>query len=678
MPQFNGIALSSWAVPHRPFDRDGRVRRLSPVLAIVVIAIGAAIVDPPAEPVWFGFGAILAAGALLAALVLPWERLSERLDPLPPLVLILAVGPLRHGVGGASSGYAPLVLLGILWLSLHGTRRQLVAGVALATTVLLVPVLLLGGSEYPIGEWRRVAVVALVGGLTGFMIQRLTAEIRAQTVRLVRQGEEIGVRAASLRSILDGAGDAVVSVDEAGRIEGVNVAASMLLGRPRAELVGRPIVETVIAPEQRGRMRAGLARLLAEASPQHGGQRFETEVVGPDGQPIPIEITVTVTGQPGARSLHVFGRDITARRSADVVARQHLDDLGRLLAVARDLGRPASGPDGRHAICEAARDLADADLALFFETRSDEDALVATGSAGSLKLPDRIALDPRTSLTARIVVSGEQTFVGDLLDDPRVDRATAVRLGVRAAFWQPILRDGRPIGVLVVYWREPRGPLTPRVASLLELFATQAAAVVERADLIGRLEDLARTDELTGLANRRALDEALVRSLAVAERSGRPVSIVLLDLDRFKVFNDSFGHPAGDRLLRETARAWQAVLRPSDTLARFGGEEFLAVIPDTDAEAASVLAERLRVLVPERQSASAGVATWNGHEAMADLVARADAALYRAKRAGRDRVMIAGADEPLALGPSGPGAARPTGRRPGLRALPDAEDRPAV
>jgi diguanylate cyclase (GGDEF)-like protein len=223
-------------------------------------------------------------------------------------------------------------------------------------------------------------------------------------------------------------------------------------------------------------------------------------------------------------------------------------------------------------------------------------------------------------------------------------------MGVRAAYLQPVMREDRPIGVLVVYWRQALADISSRNRSLVELFATQVAGVVERVDLTDRLESLARTDALTGLANRRGLEETLVAAMAAAERSEQPLSVVMLDLDHFKRFNDAYGHQAGDWLLREVAENWVRELRPSDTLARFGGEEFMAILPACSIETAQAVADRLRALVPNGETTSAGIATWKTPESMTDLVARADAALYRAKRGGRNRVERAtGLARPLGL-----------------------------
>jgi diguanylate cyclase (GGDEF)-like protein len=162
----------------------------------------------------------------------------------------------------------------------------------------------------------------------------------------------------------------------------------------------------------------------------------------------------------------------------------------------------------------------------------------------------------------------------------------------------------------------------------------------ERAELMEALEEVARTDDLTGLPNRRAWDEALERELARAHREGTPVCVGLADLDRFKHYNDRHGHQAGDRLLKQIAAAWGNELRTTDVLARYGGEEFALALPGCDIEDGRALAERLRSSTPEDQTCSVGLVTWDGRESTEELFGRADRALYAAKEAGRDRTIV--------------------------------------
>jgi diguanylate cyclase (GGDEF)-like protein/PAS domain S-box-containing protein len=163
----------------------------------------------------------------------------------------------------------------------------------------------------------------------------------------------------------------------------------------------------------------------------------------------------------------------------------------------------------------------------------------------------------------------------------------------------------------------------------------------EREELLKEVERLARSDSLTGLPNRRALEEILPREMSRARRSRSPLWLAIVDIDLFKSYNDSHGHPAGDALLRDCARAWEGEMRAADLLARFGGEEFVVVLPDCESEEASAIVERLRAATPDGQTVSAGLAGWDFEESGDDLLERADRALYAAKESGRDRLVAA-------------------------------------
>ncbi|GAB4479257.1 MAG: hypothetical protein OHK0044_26660 [Burkholderiaceae bacterium] len=188
------------------------------------------------------------------------------------------------------------------------------------------------------------------------------------------------------------------------------------------------------------------------------------------------------------------------------------------------------------------------------------------------------------------------------------------------------------------------------IAALGLAFAASAARTLAASrKLMGQLDQLAHEDALTGVMNRRGLDESLPVEMARAQRLGYPLAVAMLDFDHFKRFNDRRGHGAGDALLRGAAQAWRAQLRPTDLLARYGGEEFTLVLPACDADDAAALIERLRPVMPERQTFSAGVATWNGADPPDALLRAADVALLQAKRAGRNRTIVAGREPQMAL-----------------------------
>lgn len=153
-----------------------------------------------------------------------------------------------------------------------------------------------------------------------------------------------------------------------------------------------------------------------------------------------------------------------------------------------------------------------------------------------------------------------------------------------------------------------------------------------RKQLQSELEHLANHDPLTGIANRRRLEDHLEAVLADAARTRAPLCLISLDLDGFKTFNDKHGHAAGDRLLKSAASAWISVLRSGDVITRMGGDEFLVVLPDCPLEVSAQVAARLREAVPEGQSCSTGVTTWNGTDSADEFLLAADKALYRTKQ----------------------------------------------
>jgi diguanylate cyclase (GGDEF)-like protein len=186
----------------------------------------------------------------------------------------------------------------------------------------------------------------------------------------------------------------------------------------------------------------------------------------------------------------------------------------------------------------------------------------------------------------------------------------------------------------------PQYPLTEWRRAIIWLSIVPVVGHAIRT-LVERVEELARTDSLTGALNRRAWDDELDRSIARAQRLNEPLSLALLDLDHFKLYNDSRGHLAGDSLLRATVEAWQSCARRTDAIARYGGEEFAILMPTTSLDSADVAIERLLRCVPELQTVSGGIAEWDGHETVTSLMRRADEALYRAKDSGRNQTILA-------------------------------------
>jgi diguanylate cyclase (GGDEF)-like protein len=306
--------------------------------------------------------------------------------------------------------------------------------------------------------------------------------------------------------------------------------------------------------------------------------------------------------------------------------------LERVAAVMRGL---SSSPYARAEVCEAARSIADAGFALLYEPAGAHGALRSTATAGLEVSPLEIAPERETA-TGRAFVS-RRSFLWNEGDDPHtIDREIWETLGEPAAMlFEPVFSGEEPVGVLVVGWPERTRVGGTRV-TMIRLLAHEVAVAIKRADLLAQLSDMASTDALTGLPNRRAWETKLDQATLEEQRC----VLAMFDLDHFKDFNDTMGHPAGDRLLKETASAWREELRADDFLARVGGEEFALLLPPCSTQDALMVVERLRGRVPYEQTCSAGLVIRNPGEPADALMTRADEALYRAKAEGRDRTLL--------------------------------------
>jgi diguanylate cyclase (GGDEF)-like protein len=198
--------------------------------------------------------------------------------------------------------------------------------------------------------------------------------------------------------------------------------------------------------------------------------------------------------------------------------------------------------------------------------------------------------------------------------------------------------------VLVVERTEPGSSSQHRAEEAAELIAAAFLRATSRANFVSGLQAESRTDPLTGLANRRTLYERIEIEMEHALRSDSPLTVAMVDLDHFKMYNDRFGHVAGDTMLRAVAALMVSNIRGQDLVVRYGGEEFCLVLPDTDIVGGHHLLDKLReggrdATTDIGITLSAGLTSWDGIEDITSLIERADQALYRAKESGRDRVV---------------------------------------
>jgi diguanylate cyclase (GGDEF)-like protein/putative nucleotidyltransferase with HDIG domain len=222
-----------------------------------------------------------------------------------------------------------------------------------------------------------------------------------------------------------------------------------------------------------------------------------------------------------------------------------------------------------------------------------------------------------------------------------------LKQGIRSLVYLPLSVTDRTIGTLILASRKPNA-YSRRQIRLLEKVALQIAAPVENAQLYARLEQKSRIDELTGLYNRRHFEERLKEEVSRHSRYGDVFSIFMLDLDNFKAYNDTYGHPAGDVLLSQIGKIIKGSVRNVDQAFRYGGDEFVVILPQTTREDAHVVAERVRRQIAgsmEKKAitvtSSIGLANYPSDGVVADeLVDVADNALYHAKRAGGNQILL--------------------------------------
>ena len=257
-------------------------------------------------------------------------------------------------------------------------------------------------------------------------------------------------------------------------------------------------------------------------------------------------------------------------------------------------------------------------------------------------------IGPKAGSCGTAAYRGEAVEVTDIANDPLWEdyRALALPLGLAACWSSPIKsRDGRVVATFALYYREVRGA-SPFHRLMVEACVNLCSLVIEHEEAEAEIHRLAFYDALTGLPNRSLLQDRGCQALARAQRSGRPLALMFVDLDRFKSVNESLGHGVGDRVLKVVADRLQHCVRNTDTLCRLGSDEFVLLILNCDAEAASVLAEKLLAALARpitidnlehTPTASVGISIFpEDGKSFDTLLRNADMAMAQAKSVGRN------------------------------------------
>jgi diguanylate cyclase (GGDEF)-like protein/PAS domain S-box-containing protein len=397
--------------------------------------------------------------------------------------------------------------------------------------------------------------------------------------------------------------DCIIVMDERGRVAELNPAAEETFGHPREAALGRPLTELIVPADRRPAAEAAIAQRLAGDDGRPRGHREEMVACRADGSELPIELTVTRTELHGRPLLIANVRDLSevhqARREREDARRRSRTLVGQIAAAA-PVGLVAMDLDGR---------------VTFARGRSLEELGL---------------LDPRLAGVTVYDVEPGLPGVVDGFERARAGGRASTRLDVGGRVldvsWQPVLD----------------------ASGAVEAVSAVAVDVTERTRGEERVAHLAYHDHVTGLPNRRKLAEALDQALATARGiTGSGLALLWLDIDAFKAVNDGLGHAAGDELLRGIAVRLAGVVGDAGLLARHGGDEFVVLLggcgADAQARAQAVAGRLLDVLghpfeihgTELEVGGSIGIAVCQDATTAADdLLARADAAMYRAKRAG--------------------------------------------
>jgi diguanylate cyclase (GGDEF)-like protein/PAS domain S-box-containing protein len=454
---------------------------------------------------------------------------------------------------------------------------------------------------------------------------------------------------------------ALCEVDARGKVSNLNGAAREMFGLSEGD---EPLLSQLTHPDEAGRneelMRSlldGRARKVTQDRRcfKRDGTMFPAlwhlrpaPALPGSGAALRAAILIEDTSRRAELELHLERTRSSLHELHRVVAAHSLEDQ---CAALLDLGRHRFGVETA-LLSQSAED-----RVRLIEVRSDDERL-RRGTSFSLREAKHDGLlvrplGPRGLLHADFEKAEADAGCGAPAPAPQFLCEGETYLGT------PIVVGGRVWGGLHFSDAEPRPQIEDEDKEFLEVMAAWLSGEIERRQsrrlleeqqeeilkAAIQLENLAVHDGLTGAKNRRAFDEHLEAEWQRARRYKTPLSLVLLDVDKFKLYNDSFGHPAGDAVLKKVAQVLSDSVRNIDFVARYGGEEFVLLLPNTDCAGAMVLAERLRERIEQVHwtlrpvTASFGVATLDERaNAPAGLLQAADEALYASKEAGRNRV----------------------------------------
>lgn len=460
--------------------------------------------------------------------------------------------------------------------------------------------------------------------------------------------------------LLDNAGDSIFLHDLEGNFIYVNEVACASRGYEQDELLGKDI-SVILHPDYAGTREKLLKDLLAK-----GEVIFESAHIRKDASVMPVEIHARTINLDHRTLILSVARDITQRKKDQNALQQANTQLQAMVEVANQRNRELTTINSLSEKLQSCLSSAEA-----YPIISQHAQILFPARAGALFIqdPDNYLVEAAAAWGEPL--AGEQVFPNDdcwALRWGRLHWAADSTLGMNCHHVHPsyagnylclpLAAQDETLGLLHVQnLRGFDGENTESLTHLAVTVADHISLALANIRLRETLRYQVVHDPLTELFNRRYLEETLTREIHRVKRKGAPLGVFMLDLDHFKRFNDTYGHEAGDNLLRSVGQFLQVHIRQEDVACRYGGEEFVLILPETPREVVLTRAEEILKSIPQLQifqrgqvlegtTVSVGVAIFPEHGTTAeDLLRAADNALYRAKAAGRNQVVVADVEE---------------------------------
>ena len=460
------------------------------------------------------------------------------------------------------------------------------------------------------------------------------------------------------RALVEQSLDAIVVLERDGRVRYASPSTDEMSGFPAGSMVGKDFLE-LVHPDDVDAVREALASCSPDPRAQ---QQVAFRARRADGSWLTIEAAaLDLSGDPSVQGVVLTGRDVTRQHEAASAVRVSEARVREQASILEMIATSTPLPETLAEMCRMVEGQLSG-IRCTVLLASADGSVLRHGAAPSFPVSfvraiDGLPIAEGSAVCGTAAARGEAVMVADLATDPScAPYADLAREHAIRGCWSTPIRasfDDQVLGTFAAYVDEARMPSAAE-ESMLESVVQLASIAIERSAFEDRLAHQAHHDPLTALPNRALFGELLEHALRRTQRSGSALAVLFLDLDRFKVVNDSLGHDAGDELLAALALRLSAALRPGDIVARFGGDEFTVLCEDlapTSADRQAIgVAERLLdalhepfLVEGEEQfvSASIGIAIGvTGLERPEALVRDADAAMYRAKDRGKGRVEI--------------------------------------